>query len=416
MSGTNVYKRMAAAGLALLPLLAPAAIADDGTLGEFSTWTDERKDHGPGPAPGKPGYLSAVCVDPSYSGHEGGHHRQYTVTSIEAAMRAVAPNGVIEVKPGAVADNLVISKPVELRAGDCHRRRAPPRRRGWDYYMKPAHTHLKEMLRPALVARAGRPCVTLRTRGRVIISGFRLGAAEHGKSVCVYQKRGELLMNDNILHGAREGTSVYVRNGSLWFLSNTLRGGRVGVDVSSRYAPANPRIFIHRNRLFGMDTGILMRGDAPVEISANRIANTFRAGIRFISGDPDIRSNIFSDNSGSALVVDGRNRLHVADNKFVFNHTAVSSPDYGLDMDNFRFNHVACNDVAGVHDIATNSISHNPVEERGWFSKRKRNDALRYCSELAHSPVQMGERSGSDGRRPPPGEGERRRYQRPPQP
>jgi hypothetical protein len=395
MSATNVYKRMAAAGIALLPLLAaaPAAMANDKSLGGFSTWTGEHKYQGHGHKGRKHGYLNAVCVDPSYSGYGKKNHRQYTVTSIEAAMRAVAPGGVIEVKPGAVAKNLVIYKPVELRAGDCHRREAPPARRGWDHYMKPAHTHLKEILRPALVAELGRPCVTVRTRGRVIVSGFRLGAVEHGKGACVYQARGELLMSDNVVHGARGGTSVYVRNGSLWMISNTLRDGRIGIDISSRVAQAEPRMFIHRNRITGMSTGILVRSNVPVEISQNRIANTFAAGIRLLSGQTDIRSNIFSDNTGSGLMVEGQDQVHISDNKFVFNRTAVTSTSYSLDVENFRFNHVSCNDVAGVYDIPTNTIAHNPAERRGWFSKRKQEDVMRYCSELVHSPVRLGQRA-----------------------
>ena len=259
--------------------------------------------------------------------------------------------------------------------------------------MQPAYTHLKEILRPALVAERGRPCVTVRTRGRVIISGFRLGAVEHGKGACVYQARGELLMSDNVVHGARGGTSVYVRNGSLWMISNTLRGGRIGVDISSRVAQAEPRVFIHRNRISGMSTGILVRSDVPVEISQNRIANTFAAGIRLLSGHADIRSNIFSDNTGSGLLLEGQDRVHVSDNKFVFNRTAVTTMGYRLDVDNFRFNHVSCNEVAGVHDIPTNAIEHNPVERRGWFSRRKQEDVMRYCFELVHSPVRLGERA-----------------------
>lgn len=392
MSGTNVYKPMAAAGLALSVLLATAPAAADPSLGEFSTWTGDQEYKGaPGYKGRKYGYLHAVCVDPAYSGYEQERRRQYTVTSIEAAVNAVAPGGVIEVKPGAVADNLVINKPVELRAGDCHRRYAPPRRRGWEYYMKPAYTHLKDMLRPALVAREGAPCVTVRAKGRVIISGFRLGAIEHGKGACVYHARGELLMSDNIVHGTHESTSVYVRNGALWLIGNTLRGGRVGIDISSRFAAVEPRVFVHRNRLLGMDTGILVRADVPVEISENRIANTMTAGVRHISGTPDIRSNIFSENSGTALVLEDPEQVHISDNKFVFNRTAIYSAANGLHVDNFRFNHVACNEAAGVRDISTNSVAHNPVETGGgWFSRNKRKDVMRYCSELVYSPVELG--------------------------
>ncbi|MFP3944723.1 MAG: right-handed parallel beta-helix repeat-containing protein [Alphaproteobacteria bacterium] len=395
MSATKVYTRMTAAGLALLPLLAaaPAALADE-SLGGFSTWTGESDYTGPG-APGKPGkkdYLQAVCVDPSYSGHGKKRHRQYTVTSIEEAMHAVAPGGVIEVKPGAVADDLVIYKPVELRAGDCYRRHAPPRKRGWDHYLKPSYTHLKDMLRPALVSKAGRPCISVHTRGRVIVSGFRLGAMEHGKGACVYQARGEVLMSDNVLHGARGGTSVYVRNGALWLIGNTLREGKVGVDLSSRYAGNREAgMFVHRNRFQGMRTGILVRTEVPVQISENQIANTVIAGVRRLSGHADIRSNIFSDNSGNALTLEGRNRVHISDNKFVFNRTAVSSETFDLHIDNFRFNHVACNQNSGVYDIATNSIAHNPVKRGGWFSRDENEEAMRYCSELVHSPVQLGD-------------------------
>lgn len=400
MSRTNVYKRLAVTGLALMPLcLAPAATADD--LGGFSTWTDEPAYTGPVPSgPGhwgrRHGYLHAVCVDPAWSGYENHDNRHYTVNSIKEAMHVVAPGGVIEVKPGAVADNLVVYKPVELRAGDCHSRRTPPQRRGWSHYMRPAYTHLKEVLRPVLVAQDGRPCVSIRTRGRVIISGFRLGAVEHGRGACVYQTRGELLLSDNVLHGARGSTSVYVRNGSLWMISNTVRGGRIGIDIASHaIAHGDPRVFVHRNRLTGMHTGILVRADVPVEISENQIASTVGEGIRRVAGRADIRSNIFSENTGSALVLEGSNSVHVSDNKFVYNTTAVTTSGVPLHTENFRFNHVACNEEAGVYDIPTNSIAYNPAKERrGWFARRKHEDAMAYCSELVHSPVRLGRRDG----------------------
>lgn len=397
MTGTHVYKRMAAAGLALLPLLAaaPAAMAKDKTLGGYSTWTDDSTSaYPPGtPVPDDEGYLEAVCVDPSYSGYEEDGYGQYTVTSIAAAMDVVAPGGVIEVKPGAVAENLVIDKPVELRAGECYRRHAPPKRRGWNEYMQPANTHLKDILRPALVAKKGRPCVSIYTRGRVIISGFRLGAVEYGNAVCVHQAAGETLMRDNVVHGIQDSTSVYLKNGSLWMISNTLRGGRVGLDISSRFTSDDANVFIHRNRITGTETGILVRSEIPVEISENQITNTFSEAIRHISGPADIRSNILSDNAGVALSLDGEDGLNISDNKFVFNRTAVSSPAYRLDVSNFRFNHVSCNEEAGVYDISTNMIDHNPVRKTGgWFSKRKDEEALQYCSELVHTPVRLGRR------------------------
>src|SRR5690606_15392667 len=134
----------------------------------------------------------------------------------------------------------------------------------------------------------------------------------------------------------------------------------------------------HRNRLSGMNTGILVRASVPVEISENRIAATAGAGIRRVSGGTDIRSNIFSENTGRALVLEGRNKVHVSDNKFVYNTTAIASRGLRLHTENFRFNHVACNEKAGVYEIPTNSVAYNPAEQRGWFAARKQRHAEQY--------------------------------------
>ena len=280
-------------GAGALCLLAPVG-ASAQTFGGMPTITPQKR--APAAAAKEDEKPSYVVVD--QGGREG-------YTSIQAAVDAVAPGGVVVVMPGLYEENIALKKAVAIQGdrGPGAGVRIVPRDAGAPCLSyAPENPQDHAMIANVQFYPVGSAGVPAAPR-ELTVAGVRNAAAA---TPCIEARGGVFTLTESTVDGAgrHAGTLVSIVGGTALLEKNTISGGRRGVSVDQSH-PLWDRALLIDNVVSGnAREGVHLAGVSSMLATGNLI-NANGAGLVYNGhGDATVVGNKILDNASHGVLLD----------------------------------------------------------------------------------------------------------------
>ncbi|NWG46614.1 MAG: right-handed parallel beta-helix repeat-containing protein [Alphaproteobacteria bacterium] len=352
---------------------APAQAAASETLRGYSIKTPERYRVPPDSLPAGSGSSKRLCVDPS----KPANPKAGRYATIAEAVAKASRDDIITIEIGAVAENLVLNKPLTLRGGSCEdgglvnwptEDKAPSQ-----------YSFTSDLVRPAILSRVDAPCLTIDTDGIVFLHGLRFSTEGAGGAAqsCIVQRRGWMRITDSIISAGRAPAAIEATGGNTRIEGNMILGGRAGITLGHAASMVTEPVLIENSTITRGGVGIQAGTSTDVSVTRNVITGMLRGGVEQTSGTMTLFGNYLSDNRGFGLSVAGGTATAI--------YNTISGNRVGVEGSGgaFKNNLIACNrEGAGVPADASNQVLYNPIPQTGWFSKKPDPEATAFCRDL----------------------------------
>lgn len=227
------------------------------------------------PSSEEEGKLDQIVVDAYGSG---------PYTTISAALKDVATDGVIYVMHGVYRENIALTKSVSIQ-GD----RGPGA--GVEIYAQSAST----------------PCLEFSPKeasARAVISNVKIFAqAQNRMSGCIHVTGGVFTMTESDVEGSGVSPSVRIDGGTVMLSKNRITRGSEGVLVTQMRARAQS--FVVDNKIANNIVGVDVKGNADIVVAGNEIFDNLKHGIESGgAGDASFIGNKIRNNKGDGVFLD----------------------------------------------------------------------------------------------------------------